>query len=216
MKKLSFMIVMICLLLCAAHAEEWIAQIAPYEPVLDEWRAGLAAGPDDLLERDAIETARRCVWNNSGLDPLEATGYAYADLDGDGAPELIIGLIGQSEWPETSVFEVLTLEEGQPVTVLEGWERFRVDLTYEGGDVPYGFYAEGSSSAFNSGWQHGLSGWKDVQTLEANTDFETEKTVWTLDDVEISEAEAQALIARWQAYRFYPVLTPFDESGWAE
>ncbi|MBQ9262652.1 MAG: hypothetical protein IJ189_00395 [Clostridia bacterium] len=184
---------------CDARAEDWSKLAALYEPVLDEWATGLAADPEDMLERDSIENARRNVWMNGGRDPLEAIGYTYLDMDSDGSPELVIGTVDAKQHLGTDIFEIITIEKGRPVTILQGWERNRLSITYDDKTGRNGFYQEGSSSAFNSVYLYCPAGWQDAQLLEANTDFDSDKTVWTLNGKEMAEKQAQELIGDWQA-----------------
>lgn len=211
MKRLFAAVLLFTVLNCTAFAEDWGALTGRFSPVLEEWAAGLAAEPEAELERDAIDSARRNVWISGGQDPMEAIGYAILDLDGDGSPELVIGAVDAQQDVGSDIFEILTLENGQPVTVREGWERNRLFMTFDEESGRNGFYQEGSSGAFNSVYQYCQNGWRDVQTLEANTDFDTEKTVWTLNGQEIDEARAQALIDQWQAQKTRVGLLPFAQ-----
>ncbi len=214
MKKLCIALILLLMLACVGHAEDWNGQTALYQNVIDEWVAGLSAGPETELTRESIENARICVWNGSGLDPLEAVGYTLLDMNGDGIPELIIGTAREFSPDDQLIFELLTLVDGQPVTLLEGWERNWLRLTLDTETNRFGYYYEGSNGASNSVWGHGLSGadmsqWEEAHALEVNYDLEGEQAVWTLDGAEIPETQADALIAGWQAGICPIWLTPF-------
>ncbi|MBQ9299380.1 MAG: hypothetical protein IJ214_02600 [Clostridia bacterium] len=211
MKKVCFAMLLVFGLICAAHAEDWNSRAALYEPVLDEWAAGLAAAPDASLSRESIEDARHAVWYSTGRDPLEVIGYTYLDMDGDGSPELVIGSVEGGQALGTDIFEILTIADGKPVTVLRGWERFRVTLTYDYNTNQYGYCAEGSSGASNTVYEYSQCGWKNAQVLESNYDFDKNKQVWTLDGAEIPESQAEALIGEWQKNRFDCSLPSFME-----
>lgn len=211
MKKLIVLLTVLLLIACAAHAEDWNSRAALYEPVLDEWAAGLAAAPDAILTGESIEEARHVVWYTTGRDPLEVIGYTYLDMDGDGSPELAIGAVDGEQALGTDIFEILTIADGKPVTVLRGWERFRVSLTYDYQTGQYGYYAEGSSGASNTVYEYSQGGWKNAQVLESNYDFDSNKQVWTLDGAEIPESQAEALISAWQGKRHDLGPIPFME-----
>ncbi len=196
-------------------AEDWEALAALYAPVLDDYAAGLAGDEAALEAREGVGHAYRCASYGEG-DPLEKTGYAYLDLNGDGSPELVIGEICADEQTSPLIFEILTLRDGQPATVLLGWERFRVSLTHDTRSDRWGYYAEGSSSAFNSVYQSGwaspdMDPWDDVRTLEANSDFSGDRIHWTLDGREITPRQADDLTAAWRKDAYEPLLCSFAE-----
>lgn len=217
MKRLCFILLSLLLLACAARAEgPFLGNL--YAPILNEWREGLAAGPEAELNRDAIQDARRCVWNSGGRDPLESIGYQVIKLNDDDIPELIIGTVDEAAGDGALIFEILTLMDNRPVTLLQGWERNRLTLTYDLAANRFGYYREGSSGAANSVWEHGLAAvgrqkmeWTDCDTMEANWLEADDRIHWTLNGAEIGEEEAETLIAAWQEQRFQPLLTPFTE-----
>ena len=216
MKKLGLILIALLMLGCAARAEGPFHGNL-YAPVLNEWAEGLAAGPDAELARDSIQDARRCVWYSGGRDPLEAVGYQLIKLNNDDIFELIIGTMDE-EGEGGPIFEILTLADNRPVTLMRGWERSRLSLTYDLEANRFGYYTEGSSGAANAVWEHGLAAegaqgmaWTDVDTVEANWLEADDSVHWTLNGVEIDEETAEALIASWQAKLFQPLLTPFTE-----
>lgn len=67
-------------------------------------------------------------------------GYAYLDVNGDGVPELFVGVVG-----ETGSLMAFSIIGGEAVCIAEVEERYGVILTSQGT-----FYEWGSSSAFES------------------------------------------------------------------
>ena len=57
--------------------------------------------------------------------PEQAWGYALQDLDGDGAPELLIG-------NGREIFDLYALQDGAPKKLLTGWERNAYVLCEDG------------------------------------------------------------------------------------
>ena len=57
--------------------------------------------------------------------PEQAWGYALRDLDGDGAPELLIG-------NGREIFDLYALQDGAPKKLLTGWERNAYVLCEDG------------------------------------------------------------------------------------
>lgn len=206
----------LCLLISAvsiALGEDRNALLVPYEPILDEWASGLDASPDMIPPREMIEIARHCVWNSGGRAPGEVIGYSFADMDGDGIPELMIGDAEEPPVLDTDIFEIYTLVDGRPVSVLQGWERFRVQLAYDSQNNLYGYYGEGSSGAGNTIYRYAHNGWANAQVLECNDDFESSKSVWTLNGVSVDQKQAEALIDTWQKNICRIPMVPFIERG---
>ena len=117
---------------------------------------------------------------------------------------------------EGIVYELLTLRGGQPVSVIRGWERYRVALMYDEQTDRYGYYAEGSSSAFDSVYETGLASkdmeaWDEPHVLEANSDMDSPDVHWTLDGEEISAVEAEALVDQWRIQRIELTMRPMSE-----
>ena len=75
----------------------------------------------------------------------ENMGWLQRDINADGIDELLLGEITQGEWT-SPIYNAFTLsEDGEPVRLLEGWERNRWYLLEDGTLVN-----EGASSAFES------------------------------------------------------------------
>ena len=217
MKRVMTLILTVCICFAAlaACAESWDDAAAAYKSVLDQYVAGLS-GDEAIREADeSIQTCYMCCLN-SGVDPLKGIGYIFQDLDGDGSMELMIGEAGDAALMDGCIFAILTLKDGQPVTVHRGWERYRVYPIFDRQAERFGYYAEGSSGATNSVYEYGLAGagmaqWDEAHSLEANGDFDEDTMHWTLDGKEISEEEANALIASWQQARYGLYLIPLSE-----
>lgn len=155
------------------------------------------------------------------VDSLDGDGYMLKDLDQDGSDELIIlakGSLASNRFDDFSdtVYAVYTLQNDKPVRVLESWARSRNYLCADGG-----IYNEGSDGAAYSTWCiYDIKDGKTVvregvqtsdKTLE-NGNIETAYLRMTesqklYDGEEISEAQADADIARYQSM----LLT--DDSG---
>ena len=76
----------------------------------------------ELMEDGLNYMAADCY----GDAPLENLGYAIADIDGDGVPELLIGSIHGDEFYDKMIFSLYTLDEnGVNKLVIDGTERNR-------------------------------------------------------------------------------------------
>ena len=202
-----------------ATAEGWNDAVAAYSPVLAQYMAAFTRNEGDLMNRESAESAYLFA-QYAQRDPREVIGYSFPDLNRDGVPELVIGTLADEEDAEDQlIFEILTLKDDVPVTVMRGWERFWVQLTRNENSLTsnYGYYAEGSSGAANSVYEYGLAGadmtqWEEVCTLEVNYD-ESLRSNWTLNGMSISENEAQARIESRRKHVFWLPLTPFMEDN---
>lgn len=155
------------------------------------------------------------------VSSLDNDGYILKDLNQDGNDELIIlakGSLTASRFENFGdmVYAVYTLQNNKPVRVLESWDRSRNYLCADGG-----IYNEGSDGAAYSTWcVYDIRDGKTVvregvqttdKTLE-NGDIEMAYLRMTeshklYDGEEISEAQADADVARYQSM----LLT--DDSG---
>ena len=114
-------------------------QIAEYKTALSEkWEESV------YYEHDMSPVAAAYYEGN----PLENVGFGFADLDGDGTWELLIGAAR-----DPVLFEVWTAGSGQPVKLFTAGYRNRYALVSleEGG---YMIANEGSSSAACSAYQY--------------------------------------------------------------
>lgn len=156
----------------------------------------------------------------SFVGSLENDGYFFKDINHDGKNELIILPMslnnGSLEDGGAMIYAVYTMQNGKPVRVLESWTRSRNYLCADGG-----IYNEGSDGASYSTWcirdiKNGRIVVREgVQTTDKtleNGDIEMAYLRMTeshklYDGEEISEAQADADVARYQSM----LLT--DDSG---
>lgn len=121
----------------------------PYAALLVRYQEALSQRlPDDYPDLPSILT--NPYWARTDTDSLlSRTGYARMDLDGDGSSELLLGWLGNDSWSlnQGYVFAIYTLVEGQPVLVVEGWER----STYVLGEDGYLYHCS-SSGADQTEW----------------------------------------------------------------
>ncbi len=110
--------------------------LALYQPVLDMYSRYLQEDPETYaLYNDAPDYAEP-VYPSILIRTSDALGYALEDLDGNGVPELLIGAmpdLGNDSLPYSSgiIYDVFTLEDGQPRRVVVSWERSRNYLTQD-------------------------------------------------------------------------------------
>ena len=157
------------------------------------------------------------------VSSLDNDGYILKDLNQDGNDELIIlakGSLTASRFENFGdmVYAVYTLQNNKPVRALESWTRSRNYLCADGG-----IYNEGSDGASYSTWcirdiKNGRivvrEGVQTADKMDANGEYleggvylrmtESHKLY---DGEEISEAQADADVARYQSM----LLT--DDSG---
>ena len=184
---------------------------------------------DEVIEL-YIRALKEC-WNSDkisefGFEPycfvssMESDGYLLKDLNGDGNDELIILPRSCLEYRNAEergiLYAVYTMKDGKPIRVLESWTRSRNYLCVDGG-----IYNEGSDGASYSTWcirdiKNGRIVVREgVQTTDKtleNGDIEMAYLRMTeshklYDGEEISEAQADADVARYQSM----LLT--DDSG---
>ena len=190
--------------LCAAAAGEDQGALSAYDPVLDRIAAGLM-GDEAVQQAEDFNISMLQNAVTAGLDPMRAVGLLYEDLDGDGAPELILGQT-ESEFPDRFLYAIWTLADGKPSLAAEGWERNRLYLTYDFSAGRYGLYSEGSDSAFQSQWRTGeFRGGRAVWRHTLQYDSEAGEA-WTLDGAAIEEEEALSLSEEWRESLVDPEL----------
>ena len=131
----------------ALEPEEAVSD--PYAALLSRYEEALTLRqPDDYPDLPISLTNPYWAWTDTD-SLLHRTGYVLTDLDGDGSPELLLGWLGNEFWNlnEGYVFAIYTLEDGQPVLAVEGWER----STYVLGEDGF-LYHCGSSGADRTEW----------------------------------------------------------------
>ena len=98
---------------------------AAYASVLTAYRDALAAnaGEGDLM---GAGLSILCIY--AGEDKSACVGYCFADLDGDGVNELLIGQISGDEFTDKVIFDAYTLVDGAPVQLFQSRERARYYL----------------------------------------------------------------------------------------
>lgn len=117
--------------------------------------------------------------------PEQAWGYALQDLDGDGAPELLIG-------NGREIFDLYALQDGAPKKLLTGWERNAYVLCEDG--TIYNTASGGAAYTVFADYAVREGALVPVQTVVFDTD------AWTAYDgaegegegVPLTEEEARA------------------------
>lgn len=204
---------LMCLMLTAACLTALAEENDPadaYEPVIKMYLAGLQ-GDEAVLESDEFNLACWMCSAYAEKDPLDAVGYGYADLDGDGQMELYIAETSGAGLLDGCVFDVWTLKADAPVLALRGWERNRMYFARMDGDGegPVLFYNEGSDSAFDSYFSLGRLENGSVAWDQAIEYHEEEISPWTLNGEAIAENQAEALIEKWSEGAYLPPVAPF-------
>ncbi len=91
--------------------------------------------PEGLIEK---------IMYRADEDLLQVIGYVMKDVSGDGIPELLIGCDEDyGTGPQSYIFSVFTIAEGEPFSVFEGWSRS--DYRWMGDDHFYYFGSGGVS-----------------------------------------------------------------------
>ncbi len=189
-----------------------LGEANPYQSVLDMTMAGMTAA-EEPAEEDEMKGFNRFTRTSAlaeGTSGLDAIGYAFVDLDGDGVEELIIGETAQDEYLDGCVLDIWTLMGGVPVLACRGWDRYRFYLVPDAETQRLAIFTEGSNSAFESQYEYGVfqNGAFAVQhLLEYNSEA---AKPWTLDGQPCEPAAAEAMLAGWQSGKLEPMLMPFS------
>ena len=110
-----------------------------YDELIGKIRAEIEA---DNLDESQLEGMYSLYvgLEHLGDEKLSAAGYTIEDINGDGTPELIVGMVGGNV-----LFNLYTLSEGEPVLVFDSFARNSYSLMEDGK-----FSYHGSSSAASS------------------------------------------------------------------
>ncbi len=123
---------------------DWLAVYAPvfdsYEKlfaVVDAYKQGTEA-PVDLTDLDYDLESNLSLY----LESLAKPGYCLIDLDANGIPELMVGLMTDDAFYSRIIASLFTVENGSPKLVFTSYTRSRYCLSSEGS-----FIYEGSGGA---------------------------------------------------------------------
>ena len=147
---------------------------------------------------------------------LDYSGYGFADLDGDGFNELIIGNVSDDPKLDKMVYEIYTKNNNVPCLVLSGTDYTHYYLC-SGNFIGYEQNVTGSVYS-----EYGLyeftetKPWKKLVTSVESDKSDNDSVVWTKTDVSgkefsISENEAEKAIAEYKDRRIDPALKAFSE-----
>lgn len=129
---------------------------SPYSDIIETYRAVYRSGTGNI-EKGISELV-----NNRDF-----LGYAETDLNGDGIKELILASDGYNYYPFV-IYEIYTLQNGNPVCVAKSRARERYFMLNDGR-----FLMEGSSSATSSAWiTYGFDG----------TGMTIQEQIWTSEE----------------------------------
>ena len=205
---------MICAALWTVGAAEQIPEPGSilsddevYAQILDMYVAGML-GDEAIIESNEFNFSAYQAAIYSNVEPLYTIGYTFLDVNGDGRVELLIADATEDRSADGIIFDVWSASEGNPRLFLQGWERNRLYLTPPDENGCYGFYMEGSDSAFESIYQRGtftVDGAVILVALEYN---EESPEVWKLDDAAVTEETANMLINIWSSDLVQLNLTP--------
>lgn len=216
-----FFALLMCALLGVSMCSGAFAQeTAVYAPILDNYAKVLCgdAEPDEMMENGLNIL---CLYAGEEEGPATANdvGYCLLDLDGNGVKELVIGSCNANSWVSLVMFEVYTVENGQPVLVCESWERCLRTLSSEGYIV-----SDGSSGAAETTVERSRIG-ADGKTLEFvdSVVYDEEMNAqnpWfhvvmgqqgTPEYIPVTEAEAKAMLDTFGTVSTELLYTPFAD-----
>jgi len=84
------------------------------------------------FEEEKMSPEFYALVSNEGDKALEKIGFAYKDISNDGVDELIMGVIGDGDEPSV-VYDVYTMVDGTPASVISGTSRNRYYALEYGG-----------------------------------------------------------------------------------
>ncbi len=114
-----------------------------YTDILKKLRLDIIEKKDEegLLADDFSYLYAR-FYEMEGVDPLQAIGYAFTDVNHDGYSELVIGAVD-----DYRIYDMFTQVDGEPAHAFSSGERDMYNLCLEYDNVPYFFRNDASGSA---------------------------------------------------------------------
>lgn len=112
---------------------------------------------------------------------MDLVGYYLEDLDGDGSPELLIGIVGQNY-----IYVMYTMIEGSPVTVIRASERNTYQMTSDGCFINRGSNGAASTGFLFYTFENGSLTFRDALMYDANADEENPWFYATDEDWDVS------------------------------
>lgn len=109
---------------CKAQQADFFPQVVPFSIRNQLCINNSTNGWDENGEESYM------FWHNTdGAMGLDDVGYYFCDLNGDGAPELIIGSVKlmYAEWPDIA-YDVYASVDGEIIHLATSWERNRYYL----------------------------------------------------------------------------------------
>ncbi len=176
------------------------AALQLYTPVLDMYRTSVTEGWD-VGQLDEHEMSYSLAYIETAREDL---GYRLIDVDGDGSPELLIGLIARSDIEVENILGMYTLENYQPKLVMIGWDRCSYFLLDDMTLLNYG-----SNSAYSGGRMlYALKDGEltvldavihDYELNEAEPFFRTQGSWEAADGEHMTNEEADTLVQGWES-----------------
>ncbi len=203
-RRLTALILGLGLILGTTPAPAEAAMPAAYGEILDLVRRSMAG------DKAATDDPRFNVCWYSMPASGQDIGYTLTDLDGDGADELILGLLADSPEDENWLTDIWTVRGGEAARVAAGWERSRLYLTLIPDEA--GIFCERSDTVFESMLCHARikagCALLDEQVLTVRYNWRTHTFRCTLDGAEIGIEEATRLTEAWRLDLWFPELLP--------
>ena len=176
------------------------AALQLYAPVLDMYRTSVIERWD-VGQLDEHEMSYSLAYIETAREDL---GYRLIDVDGDGSPELLIGLIARSDIEVENILGMYTLENYQPKLVMIGWDRCSYFLLDDMTLLNYG-----SNSAYSGGRMlYALKDGEltvldavihDYELNEAEPFFRTQGSWEAADGEHMTNEEADTLVQGWES-----------------
>ena len=124
------------------HPETEAVNPDVYDELIGTVYEVIAAGEMLESEQEGLFSLGVGLGHLNSDEMLQAAGYAVEDLNGDGIPELVLGMVDTD-----IIYTVYTCSEGTPVLVFESFVRNSYSWL---GDGKFHYY--GSGSAYNAGF----------------------------------------------------------------